>query len=1180
MSERTAKLFFKTTNNVPALAIDVDNGNFNGSLNGWTYDSSDWKYSSGRAYGNFGGVGELSQTLSNIQAGNTYYVEFYIKFISTSPFGSGSVTVSLGDDTSTSITKSGWYKLELTPTSGNVLQFDQNIFFKGYIDAVSVRNKFGTEVDSYEEVDLFDDDIISLTFNRVDINDITRRSSTYSKTITLPGTALNNKIFDHLHDINVDDTEKYLNKKIPCYLYYNDYEIVNGTFELEKISFVENSKDIQYEGILYSNIKTFANEVQDKLLTGNDDFEDDLDFGAYDHELSLDNIISTWTFDSGYGSGYHYPVINYANLQGKQLEVEDLRPALYVKEIWDKIFEDAGFTYTSTFLNSEDFSKLLCPFVGDMKTPPSVLESRKVKVGLTSDYVNTGLKAKSYGYPTSSPIPLSDETNLDFYDNGDNWNTGSPNAYTIPNRGVYKFTGAITSSFEWGLEYENLAQGHYILQGTSDSGVEQSAYIKYTAELRRIKGNGQTEVLASNDSKVFLTEGAALFFIVDSVNGIALAGGTLANGVTNNNGKLQTPEISLVVNSGKITLEGGDKIYLAIKVDNTGAFFRQIINGQTIGSSAIGQYVQPTVHRVMANDANIPATYFYAESYTGDMLFEGDTIFMNNVLPRSVKQIDFVSSIINMFNLVVDEDPDNPTNLIIDTRPNYFSGGTTLDWTQKMDRGQGMDIQRIPTLVGKNVKFSYEDDNDKYNEDYLNNFEETYGNKKVLNTDKTQEDYVIDVIFAPTPSDYLPGTDIIVPQLYKTSGGENEVVIQAYKPRILYRTDINLYTSAFQDQIIEGNNYIQIKSSNNTYYVDSGVYYTASHFDNPYDPTLDLNFGFASYYHRIPNNTPPYGNIYNKYWREWIEQILDTDSKMITAYFKLTEQDIFNFNFKDQIQIDGQYFIVNKIEDWRPNELTKVELLKLVSANLPQNTAEEEEDVNREIQWGRNRWEEIKRLLEETSKMRADIGKYRKEYVYETKYEKYTDELRVEYPGQSGQNIYTGNTSVFTDVKEANRIDKYSKGFASGEENKIANVKDFEVTGQRNTLEGGRTINVKGEDNIIESSVENLSILGSRNTVKSNVRGSTIIGNDQVVNQGDSVFIGGENIFLKGNLQKQIHIITPGGNPLNPFNRHKQAHVVFGMDVADGVRTLKPSVDETFVVDSTSTPFYGLQGTT
>ena len=110
------------------------------------------------------------------------------------------------------------------------------------------------------------------------------------------------------------------------------------------------------------------------------------------------------------------------------------------------------------------------------------------------------------------------------------------------------------------------------------------------------------------------------------------------------------------------------------------------------------------------------------------------------------------------------------------------------------------------------------------------------------------------------------------------------------------------------------------------------------HLNDPLNPVYDLNFGqtVGLYYpQRITTNN----NLFNIYWENFINELSDRDSRIITAEFYLTPFDIADFKFSDNIFIRDQYFKVNKIINYDPTKeaLVKIELIKSQYITVPRS---------------------------------------------------------------------------------------------------------------------------------------------------------------------------------------------------------------------------------------------------
>ena len=58
---------------------------------------------------------------------------------------------------------------------------------------------------------------------------------------------------------------------------------------------------------------------------------------------------------------------------------------------------------------------------------------------------------------------------------------------------------------------------------------------------------------------------------------------------------------------------------------------------------------------------------------TSTNVSDGFTMTMNKAIPQNIKQKDFIKSLFNMFNLYAEKNKTNETELIIETRDNFYS---------------------------------------------------------------------------------------------------------------------------------------------------------------------------------------------------------------------------------------------------------------------------------------------------------------------------------------------------------------------------------------------------------------------------------------------------------------------------------------------------------------------------
>lgn len=211
-------------------------------------------------------------------------------------------------------------------------------------------------------IDLLQDISTDFTYTIDDVRDFGSRNTSFSRTISIPATAKNNKIlgfaFDisMAHDHNMDlpnvNTNFTPSQAAKCEVYIDKIQIFKGVIRILEI--VINNNVIQYQCAVFGELGGFITELGNKRL-------EDLDFSEYNHTWNVTSIQNSW--DSIIGSGYYYPLIDYGDVSTNKddFHVSTFRPALYVKEYIEKIFEGTTYTLNCDFFNSDFFKKLIVP---------------------------------------------------------------------------------------------------------------------------------------------------------------------------------------------------------------------------------------------------------------------------------------------------------------------------------------------------------------------------------------------------------------------------------------------------------------------------------------------------------------------------------------------------------------------------------------------------------------------------------------------------------------------------------------------------------------------------------------------------------------------------------------------------------------------------------------------------
>ena len=208
-----------------------------------------------------------------------------------------------------------------------------------------------------ESIDLLEDVSIPITYSIADIRNPEQRQGTFTKTIAIPGTKTNNKLFSHIFRVSKLSLSTDFNPalKADCLILEDSIEILRGSLRLIDISYQEN-------GEIIWNCAVFG-QTSDLFFSINNDKLTDLDLSAYNHNWTKANVVNSW--GATRGIGYVYPMIDYGtntDITLTKWAIKDFFPAIYVKQYLDSIFASAGYTYTSTFFNSAFFKSLIVPF--------------------------------------------------------------------------------------------------------------------------------------------------------------------------------------------------------------------------------------------------------------------------------------------------------------------------------------------------------------------------------------------------------------------------------------------------------------------------------------------------------------------------------------------------------------------------------------------------------------------------------------------------------------------------------------------------------------------------------------------------------------------------------------------------------------------------------------------------
>lgn len=670
---------------------------------------------------------------------------------------------------------------------------------------------------------------IQITKEISDVREPGEIASDWTHNFTLPGSKINKKAFTHLFDLNTKirntsntnlNPDFNPNLKLPATLYVDEIEVIKGFMRVKKI-ITTDDHSIQFECTLHGQVADLFATIREGLLR-------ELDFSEYNHTLTTARVTESWdtriqrnggnydNFDASgnpTGEGYVYALIDdgsYVNYYG-DTNASQFYPALYKKDIIDKIFASAGYSYTDdSFFNEEYFRRQVVPCPTGMQLGQADIDARLFEVYASGQVITTA--ATVIEFPSEA------------FDPAGQWSTD-------------EFTSAYQQELDFHF-YSNAS-----ITGLTPSATHTIAYAIYK--------NG-------------------IFHAWTGFN-------------FNADG------------SGNAT------------IDNTIVFQNIELNvGDTINIVLANVYIlplNPVAFNYTQNSQSKLYNYVHPNSWglNGPVDFAG---FFND----ETKQLDFLKSVFIEFNLYAEPDPDFPTKLFIKPRDENgditgFYDETVIDWSDKLDISQPLEIIPMGELDANPYYFKHTDGEDEENKDYQAAYNRVYGDKKYfIRNDFIKTERAIEVIFAPSQLFKDPGFDKVLTYIPLNMDNGTGQLRSLYYAGTVACNPYSIYDSA---------------TMTGTATVRNEYPFTA-HIDSPTAPTLDLNFGMPLRIN-LPAGTPyTNNNLFNAWWSRYMAEITDKDSKIVAGYFQLTPADMEKFSFRRLYYFERNYFRINKIENYDP----------------------------------------------------------------------------------------------------------------------------------------------------------------------------------------------------------------------------------------------------------------------
>ena len=566
---------------------------------------------------------------------------------------------------------------------------------QGYTGKIVAGNTLATQT----ILDTFKDEDIKVSTNILELFDLGEIPGTFTRTITLPGTKINNQFFEHYYDISVYEPDLFnTNQIVNAYIDFDSFYIANGYLQLKKVNIIENKFVDSYEVEIFGIISNFSVDTRSSFLT------DITALNVYNHTSSLANITSSWN-NGLFNGDIVYPMAEYgqqifysqeivgAGIDESEgsLSVQDYKPAIRLKRVWDAIFEQFGYIYTGSFWQQDWLNSVYLFCNNNLKVPIYTDDISVYGLGRITNISGSAIQTLTQGVTQSFALRAKS------FDYTNNFTVGV--APTYENEVTTYLTWKVDLAFE--VSKSNATPG---------SGAPQfTIYFHNT--------NDNTHI------------SAPLTTINDYMLNVANSRTTTTTEIFNlKNVSFRTPEID----SGSLNIKIG---YNYAGVDNFVINLNP--NPNNLCALELTKINQIADGKVMQIPLNMP---------------NGNS---------GIRVIDFIRAVQKKFNLIIYADKVNPNQFIVETFNNWYKQGQIVDFNNIINIKDKIEYIPANQLGYRQIKFSDAQDNDYISTLFKRTNNRTYGESNYYDTDSFYSQGTLDVnteVIASGPLGQVPGS--------------------------------------------------------------------------------------------------------------------------------------------------------------------------------------------------------------------------------------------------------------------------------------------------------------------------------------------------------------------------------------------------------------------------------------
>ena len=331
--------------------------------------------------------------------------------------------------------------------------------------------------------------------------------------------------------------------------------------------------------------------------------------------------------------------------------------------------------------------------------------------------------------------------------------------------------------------------------------------------------------------------------------------------------------------------------------------------------------------------------------WASDVIRSNSYFTINDLWDNNFNPFDIFLNYCKLCRLVFDIDYINKS-ISIEPATSYFSNYTIKDWTNKLDMTNTFELKPI-SFENKYVMFNYSDNDVQLGKDYKEYFGVNYGDIKLItdynfntNTQTLMEGLQPTIVYTPnvlswtTLYDKMKIAYTFGKEIFLNNLDKDEKVVNTFGQFFFVKNATWDKSGDLRNIKITDDTHLQVVTQTYFYSQDAGISLSPTQYKQPtifYDDKCCLvNIPSKNYTYDKSYMTGK-KSIYDLIWLNYIKERYDKNNKIITCYLKLSQYDFANFKFSDFIKINNQIYIINKIYDYNPatTYTTKVELITI-----------------------------------------------------------------------------------------------------------------------------------------------------------------------------------------------------------------------------------------------------------